>query len=646
MEGQLLVQGLLKSWKERWFVLEGLRSASRLDLLLGCKLKYFEKRDGKLKGELDFSNDELSVRINLSPGERHPHQIVIKVKNKSLAIAAPDASALHGWVRVLEERNRSKAESLNTIKLDSIKRSSSSANVLGRKKNSFPALPTGALPPGWGQSVDEYGEPYYFNVATREVRWRRPFDKPPRQFLAAAHPAAAGRASAKGAGGEADEDDREEINASSRQLLLHTARQESYNAMDDEALRRVATQKMVAVLKGSLARVRVRPLLKQMRHRLRVAQEILSTELKYCQSLEHLAEIVVKPLRWRAQLGVEGANKGTAKLSSGTCVLTLKEINEIFPHITEIYDLSKQLIDMLRPRLAAMEAGDTRVTVGDVFVKLAPFFRLYTEFCASFEKARAHLLQAEKRPLFRKWQQANYEPLVHVRMDSLLITPVQRIPRYVLLLHELRKTTPIGHPDRPHVEEAGEQVGVMAARINTGMGTFDRARAGGEMGDAQAAFGAFVNIYSAETASRRFVRRGALRCSTAAMAAGHCVHVWVYLFTDLLVVADADPSAILEAEPRGRDPSELKYRGHLHLRRHARAATEHEHGSASAPAPAAADIEGPTNTPQSSRLTCHASIVTPQSSRLNRPASSGGTYCTFSFPPHRPGQRRQRTGRE
>merc|ERR1711871_1566650 len=51
-------------------------------------------------------------------------------------------------------------------------------------------------------------------------------------------------------------------------------------------------------------------------------------------------------------------------------------------------------------------------------------------------------------------------------MESFLILPVQRVPRYKLLLEELRKHTPGDHPDRVALDVAITKVDDAAHRIN------------------------------------------------------------------------------------------------------------------------------------------------------------------------------------
>jgi hypothetical protein len=55
---------------------------------------------------------------------------------------------------------------------------------------------------------------------------------------------------------------------------------------------------------------------------------------------------------------------------------------------------------------------------------------------------------------------------------SYLITPVQRVPRYVLLLTDLLRNTPESHPDFNKLSEALEMVKAVGQSINTGVASF------------------------------------------------------------------------------------------------------------------------------------------------------------------------------
>ena len=53
-----------------------------------------------------------------------------------------------------------------------------------------------------------------------------------------------------------------------------------------------------------------------------------------------------------------------------------------------------------------------------------------------------------------------------VLIESLLIMPVQRIPRYTLLLEDLFKNTPSDHPDNENIFKAIQGLKKVAAHVN------------------------------------------------------------------------------------------------------------------------------------------------------------------------------------
>ena len=43
-------------------------------------------------------------------------------------------------------------------------------------------------------------------------------------------------------------------------------------------------------------------------------------------------------------------------------------------------------------------------------------------------------------------------------LEGLLIQPIQRIPRYILLLNELERKTPDNHPDKENLKRASDEL--------------------------------------------------------------------------------------------------------------------------------------------------------------------------------------------
>ena len=94
-----------------------------------------------------------------------------------------------------------------------------------------------------------------------------------------------------------------------------------------------------------------------------------------------------------------------------------------------------------------------------MFVNFSPFFKLYAEYIVNFEQSREKIaLLREKNSSFVRFIKAAErvaDPQGKQPFESYLITPVQRIPRYKMLLSELLKYTPEEHLDRANIQVSG-----------------------------------------------------------------------------------------------------------------------------------------------------------------------------------------------
>jgi hypothetical protein len=92
------------------------------------------------------------------------------------------------------------------------------------------------------------------------------------------------------------------------------------------------------------------------------------------------------------------------------------------------------------------------IRLGDLFLQFGAFFKMYSQYAIGHTHATELLTTLANDPkhgVFHKWlkeQQADTTCKGH-SIHSLLIQPIQRIPRYQLLMKELLKYTPEGHPD-------------------------------------------------------------------------------------------------------------------------------------------------------------------------------------------------------
>jgi hypothetical protein len=150
-------------------------------------------------------------------------------------------------------------------------------------------------------------------------------------------------------------------------------------------------------------------------------------------------------------------------------VLSDDEARVVFGNIATITTFNKTLLKDLRVRLSTWT--DTEL-VADIFATMIPFFKMYEQFCSNHPAANAKLMELKKKKDVQKFL-ATGEANVQQKIESLLITPVQRLPRYVMLLRDLLKHTPDSHPDFAKLTEVVGKIDGVASSVNRGMRTTD-----------------------------------------------------------------------------------------------------------------------------------------------------------------------------
>ena len=137
-----------------------------------------------------------------------------------------------------------------------------------------------------------------------------------------------------------------------------------------------------------------------------------------------------------------------------------------FGEFEGIRDLHVKLALMLT---TAQQEGVLSRSVGNIFLEICPEFGMCKGYLKCFEKAlikRGRLLTSNRK--FADYlAEAKANPASQgFSMESLLIEPVQRIPRYRLLLEDLLKNTPEGHSDHDNITAALSNICSIAAENN------------------------------------------------------------------------------------------------------------------------------------------------------------------------------------
>ncbi|KAJ3039266.1 hypothetical protein HDV00_012354 [Rhizophlyctis rosea] len=221
--------------------------------------------------------------------------------------------------------------------------------------------------------------------------------------------------------------------------------------------------------------------------RRQIVEEILATERTYVGQLQALVDIYV------------------GRLEQGD-LLSQHDCTAIFGNVRSILLVhSRHLLPDLQE--AAQQPSQP---LGSVFLRIAPFLKMYSLYYNNFETANSHVSQLEiicglsslhsktalatldksdrsnsiggggpasqlahggKKAAIKKLRHFLKHAKLHpqhsqINLQAFLILPVQRLPRYKMLLEQLLDATPSMHPDYTECRKACEEVRRRVAECN------------------------------------------------------------------------------------------------------------------------------------------------------------------------------------
>jgi arsenate reductase-like glutaredoxin family protein len=182
-----------------------------------------------------------------------------------------------------------------------------------------------------------------------------------------------------------------------------------------------------------------------------IVKEILTTEQTYVKNLDILCSIWLKPLEDAAL--------------TGKPILKPPQIAAIFSIVREILNFHRKFLEQLEKRI---NKWNDKQLLGDVFVNNANGLKLYTDYVNNYDNALATLGECQTKKKFRKYLEACRARPECQQLDlpSFLIMPIQRIPRYQLLLQDLVNSTRRNHKDYKHLRQALEAIITIAKYVN------------------------------------------------------------------------------------------------------------------------------------------------------------------------------------
>jgi hypothetical protein len=208
--------------------------------------------------------------------------------------------------------------------------------------------------------------------------------------------------------------------------------------------------KVQSFIRRRLAGLTLEKLALHQRQRTRVCYEILETEKSYVKYLEQLGKFYLQPL----------IDAGHVKK---------QEHLKLFNMVDDVRKINLFILAELEKRMGNWERLLTRdQRIGDIFAKLSPFLKIYSDYVSEYQSnlSEVNRLFDKKSSFLKKCMDkvpADYDQLQTAQF--LLIMPVQRIPRYQLLVAELLKHTQYEHSDYAELTKALDAIKAAGSKV-------------------------------------------------------------------------------------------------------------------------------------------------------------------------------------
>jgi len=242
------------------------------------------------------------------------------------------------------------------------------------------------------------------------------------------------------------------------------------------------------------------------------ARELLSTERNYVDSLDVLREVYFLPLQ--------------EKSKDPKPLLTPSQFKLIFGHLETIHRVNKMFLDGCEKMLP--NYNETSL-ISSLFHGYTHLFKSYTAYCNNFDAASACIKQLKTtNQEFAAWLKSqDKDPRTNrLGLQSYLILPIQRIPRYRLLLQDIIKHTDQEHKDYAGLQTSLSEILSVANHLNS---TMKQIEASVQLLNIQSQFQNLPDNFEIQAPWRTFIKDATFRNSLDQQS------IHVHLFNDMIV---------------------------------------------------------------------------------------------------------------
>jgi hypothetical protein len=194
-----------------------------------------------------------------------------------------------------------------------------------------------------------------------------------------------------------------------------------------------------------------------------VAKEFVDSESRFLQTLDIFITVFISPC-------LSAASSTASSLGK---IAIDPRVQVFFSSVLQIFTLNKQFLSELSQCVDEWNSSihsQSTTKMGQIFLHYAPLFKIFSQYARDHEAVSNLLLTAvekkgSKFSTFITSCESN-QLCKGQTLASFLIAPVQRVPRYRLLLEELRRRTPPDHPGQKDLFSAIEQSNQAALHVN------------------------------------------------------------------------------------------------------------------------------------------------------------------------------------
>lgn len=246
----------------------------------------------------------------------------------------------------------------------------------------------------------------------------------------------------------------------------------------------------------------------------RIACELLSTEESYVKRLYLIDQV----FHLRILLKNREHN-----------MFPKEQIVQMFPNIKSIYEFHRDfLLKHLRKRI---EEWEQTPKIGDIMKRFAPFLKLYTSYVQNFDNAInvIKFWSERSREFYNLLEKLQKLPeCEQMSLQHHMLEPIQRVPRYLVLLREYVKCLPDDSSDKADSLDALDLVQKAASHSNESLRVCDQLQ---KMLSINERLGNMVNVIDP---GRKFIKEGMLK--RISPKDGSKTDRYLFLFHDMLLI--------------------------------------------------------------------------------------------------------------